>query len=384
MRATILLMRSTGKRRDGLYARNIRRRPRPIEGGFARLRLIQGVRDIIDRESVLNRADDIQSGTSGLPQWCAGIVNHGSYDDVLRNLASLARQSHPPNRVAVYDTGVDLDRFESLRGAHPRVLFDGGENLGYAGGANRVIERIVDGNEAAEFCLVLNPDVELDPQFAERLIEAMLARPNAAIASGKLLRPGRDRIDSAGIDFPRNGRPRDRASDELDRGQFDRSEFVDGASGAALMLRIAALPDLEIEGEFFDETFFAYHEDTDLCWRARRLGWKILYHPTAVAIHSRGWRKQRRHDIPAPIRRHSFKNHYLQLVKNETVTGALKNLPWLLGWEVLRLGFVLLRDRAMIRAYREAWVELPHALRKRRLIAERARKHRSDASERST
>ncbi len=302
-------------------------------------------------------------------RWSAGVVNHGSYDDLARCLVALDAQTAPPARVFVWDTGVDLARLAELRTRHPHVDFAGNENLGYAGGANRVVSAL---RNDADFILVLNPDVELDPAFAERLLGAVEDVPNAALATGKLLRPDRRTIDSAGIRFPRHRRPRDRGSETPDDGRFDRRECVGAASGAALLLRVAALDDLTIEGEVFDESFFAYHEDTDLGWRARRLGWCVLYEPTAVGVHARGWRRADRAAIPIAVRRHSFKNHYLQLVKNETALGFLANAPWLIGWEVLRLGFVVLRDRRMLLAYRDAWRAFPIAWRRRRAIAERA------------
>jgi GT2 family glycosyltransferase len=308
-------------------------------------------------------------------RWGAGIVNHGSYDELDRCLKSLARQSLPAEAIAVYDTGEDPARFEAERAAHPELLFESGPNRGYAGGANRVVERLTNEVPALDYILVLNPDVELDPDFSVRLIESIDCRPRVAIATGKLLRPDRRTLDTAGILFPRHGRPRDRGSDMRDLGQFDVIELVDAASGAAMMLRVSALDDLALEGELFDESFFAYHEDTDLCWRARRFGWQILYEPRAVGVHVRGWRRARRGEIAISTRRHSFKNHYLQFVKNETLGHGLRNLPWLLGWEILRFGFVVLRDRPMLGAYAEAWRALPEARRKRALVQSRARRH---------
>jgi len=244
-----------------------------------------------------------------------------------------------------------------------------------------VVGRIESSGERIEYILLLNPDVELDPDFVARLIDAMLARPCVAIATGKLLRPDRRTLDSAGIFFGRHGRPRDRGSEEPDRGRYDRTEGVDAASGAAMMLRVAAIEDLRVENELFDEDFFAYHEDTDLCWRARRFGWSILYEPAAVALHRRGWQRARRSAIPIPIRRHSFKNHYLQIVKNETATGLIRSLPWLVLWEILRLGFVVVRDRPMAGAYLEAARALPAAWRKRRLVQQRARRARTPSDQ---
>lgn len=303
------------------------------------------------------------------PTWSAGIVNHGSYADLEACLASIALQTWPPERVVVWDTGVDAAACIEVASKHPDAECVPGTNVGYAGGANRVVDQL---RGDVDFVLVLNPDVILDTTFAERLICAVSADPKVAIATGKLLRSGRELIDSAGIVFPRHRRPRDRGSEERDEGQFNALERVEGASGAAMFIRETAIDELTIEGELFDETFFAYHEDTDLCWRARRLSFEILYVPTAVAVHKRGWQNDRRLSVPVMIRRHSFKNHYLQVMKNETMGQFVRNLPWLAGWEVLRLGHVILRERDLLPAYADAWRERSTAIRRRKIIWQRA------------
>ena len=142
-----------------------------------------------------------------------------------------------------------------------------------------------------------------------------------------------------------------------------------------MMIRLAALKDLEIEGEIFDEDFFVYHEDTDLSWRAKNLGWRVYYEPAAVAVHKRGWQKESRYSIPAEIRRHSFKNHYLQIVKNESLLSFLVLLPVFVSWEVLRLGFAVLLDRTILPAYGQAYRLLGRAFHKRRVLRAK-RKHR--------
>ncbi len=306
-------------------------------------------------------------------RWVAGIVHHDSYDDLEVCLAALTRQTHAPAAVRVVDTGADPERYRALERAHPGVHFERVPNRGYGAGANRVLAQVARHEPDAEFVLILNADVELDPPFAALLLAAMDARPRVALASGKLLRPGRTHLDSAGITLPRHRRPRDRGSEQLDRGQFDRPESIFAVSGAALLLRRAALADLDVRGEIFDEDFFAYHDDTDLAWRAHNLGWDVLYEPAAQAVHGRRWRREHRMQIGPQVRQHSFKNHYLEIIKNERAGDLLRNLPVLLVWEILRLGYALTRDRAVLPGYWAAAREAPRAFRKRRAIHRKLR-----------
>ena len=64
----------------------------------------------------------------------------------------------------------------------------------------------------------------------------------------------------------------------------DRARLVDWLSGAALWLRRSALDD--VGG--WDERYFMYFEDIDLCWRLRRAGWEIAYDPAGVVWHVQG------------------------------------------------------------------------------------------------
>ena len=307
------------------------------------------------------------------PRFSVGIIHYRAYGDLERALSAIKVQQVRPDAVFVVDADADPLLLERVRAAHPEVHFEAVPNRGYGAGANRILRWVDKEQPESEFVLLLNPDVELDPGFSERLLRSMADDPQVAIGSGKLLRPGGKHLDSAGIGIRANRRMRDRGSEQLDRGQFDRREYVFGATGAAMMLRRAALPELAIEGELFDEDFFLYQEDTDLSWRANLLGWKVLYEPAARALHARGWRKGGRSKIPVAIRRHSFKNHYLQIVKNEPAIGLVLRSPAILGWEVLRLGFVLLFDRAVLPAYLDAWRGLGRALHKRRILQRRIR-----------
>ncbi len=297
--------------------------------------------------------------------YAIGVIHYRSYDDLKACLDSIERQTDLPAVTLVVDVDGDDERQRELHG-RAGVEWEETHNGGYSAAANLAI-RVLREKTDADFILLLNADVRLDAAFGQRLVAEMEARPRVALGTGKLLRP-EGVIDSAGIELPRHRRPRDRGSEQVDRGQYEEIEFVFGASGAAMMIRSAALADLAIEGEVFDEDFFLYHEDTDLSWRAQRLGWQVLYVPGARACHNRSWRRSRRFEIAAPVRRHSFKNHYLQLIKNEQSRDFWRNLPVIATWEVLRLGFAILRDPSILPGYLEAGKLAPAAWRKRRLL----------------
>lgn len=322
------------------------------------------------------RADTLPYAAAERPvertRYGIGIVNYKSYGDLEHCLTSIKGQSLAPGPISVVDADPDFEQLAEIRRLHPEVSVSPRTNHGFAAGANRAIEMLRALAPELDYILILNPDVRLEPDFAESLIAAMDDHSKAGLGSGKLLRPGGILIDSAGIDLPRNRRPRDRGSEEPDCGQYDSTERVFAVSGAVLMLRCAAIEDLTIAGEIFDEDFFMYHEDTDLAWRARNLGWDALYAPGARATHTRHWRPNRRFSIDPTIRRHSFKNHYLQIIKNDRVSALLRDLPAILTWELLRLGFALLRDRAVLRGYRDALRLTGRAWKKRRLIRRRA------------
>jgi GT2 family glycosyltransferase len=309
-------------------------------------------------------------------QYAIGIINYRTYNDLGRCLETVKSQSIAPSEVIVVDGDSDPTRLDEIQRRYPEVRCQPGPNRGYAGGANALLCSVDKLCPEVQFLLILTPDVLLGSSFAAEVLAAMDGCPQAALASGKLMRPDGRTVDSAGVVLPRNRRPRDRGSEEIDCGQYQRTEFVFGVSGAALMLRRSALPDLALDGEVFDEDFFLYHEDTDLAWRANRLGWRALYVPSAGAIHSRRWRRSRRFEIAPSVRCHSFKNHYLQMIKNERAGDFLINLPIFALWELARLGFALATDRSVLGAYGDARRLSRRAWKKRRVLQAKLREGR--------
>jgi len=310
-----------------------------------------------------------------------GIINYQDYRHLPACLDSVKQQTLRPDRVLLLDNQSCPEEIGPVARAHPEVdLLAIDANLGYSGGANRII-REVDG---CAYILLLNPDVVLNAQFLRELVHAMESNPRAGSAGGKLLlgdpqasqSPGADHpfLDSTGHVIFRNRRVIDRAHGEADRGQYDQLEHVFSVCGAAVLLRRAMLEEVKIGEEYFDEDFFAYKEDVDICWRAQLLGWASLYVPKATAYHLRGWKRQDdRRNVPWVRKYHSFKNHYLMMVKNE-----LPSIFWRDFFPIIWLGlramtYITLMEPSLWRPVFDLGKFWAAAQDKRRVIMRRRR-----------
>ena len=219
--------------------------------------------------------------------------------------------------------------------------------MGFAAAHNQGIRLAV-----GEYYLALNPDVEMTPTFIEELLKAMALDPQVGSVSGKLLRfarvNGTHLIDSTGIYMTPSLRHLDRGSGQPDHGQYNRLQYVFGASGAAALYRRRMLEDVSLDGEYFDEDFFAYREDADLAWRAQLMGWKALYTPHAVATHERKVLPERRRSLPEAINMHSVKNRFLLRIKNQTLLEFIALLLPSLWRDLQVVGYVVLFERSSL------------------------------------
>jgi GT2 family glycosyltransferase len=180
-------------------------------------------------------------------------------------------------------------------------------------------------------------------------------------------------LDSTGIVMTRNQRHLDRGAGEPDQGQYETPGEVFGPTGAAALYRYDCLGDVAVDGQFFDEDFFAYREDADLAWRCRLLGWRSLYVPSAVARHRRRVTPERRRALPAALNRYSVRNRFLMRINNMTA-GLYRRCFWPASRRDLAVvGYVLLREWGSIPGLVYPLRHLPRLLAKRRSIQSRIR-----------
>lgn len=281
------------------------------------------------------------------------IVTWNSARHLRECLASIEQQDYSPVELIILDNASTDETREILREYESRfrVIYNP-TNTGFAAGQNQAMR-----TARGEWILCLNPDILLRPNFVSQLVAAGEAYPAAGAMCGKLLRwkpqeshKRTDIIDSTGVYFTRNMRHLDRGAEETDSGQYDRLQYVFGATGAAVMFRRDFIEAVSVDGELFDEQFFSFREDGDLAWRAQLMGHKYLYTPKAVAWHVRRVTPERRQDLPHIINWHSVKNRWLMRAKNASWWLTLR-LALPVFWRDLQaLGYAVLRDRSMLSA----------------------------------
>jgi GT2 family glycosyltransferase len=286
-----------------------------------------------------------------MPAVAVGIVAYDSAPFLARCVGAVRAQTAPPAELVVWDNA-SRDGSAALARALGATVVVSPDNLGFAGAANELVRRT-----RAPFLLLLNPDAYLRPDYVARLLAALAADPRAGSATGKLVRPadgpGPPVLDSAGHVLYRNRWALNRGEGEPDRGQYDVAGEVFGVCAAAALYRRAMLEDVRVGDQYLAASFFAYLEDVDLDWRARLRGWRARYEPAAVAVHERGHRGKRRHRNPRVLR-HSLKNRYLMMLRNDRPGDVLRDLPAIALMEVLRLADYALSQPGALRGYGDA------------------------------
>lgn len=144
-------------------------------------------------------------------------------------------------------------------------------NLGFGAANNRALAQV-----RTPFALLLNPDCEITPQAVQQLLHTAAQWPQAAMVAPQLLQPnGEPEVNYRWPHLLWNSRG---------PAVTDGPACVGFVCGAAMLLRMSAFG-----GQFFDEQFFLYYEDDDLCTRLFNQRQAMVIDPAATATHrSRG------------------------------------------------------------------------------------------------
>ena len=269
-------------------------------------------------------------------------------------LPTLARQTFRDFEIIVVDNGSNDGSVEWLRANWPQVwLIPLRLNLGFAG-ANNLGIRAARG----QYIVTLNNDTLAAPDWLAQMITAVSAPDIGMVAAKILVWNNPERLDSTGIAVDAAGMAWTRGDGRPANTPFPAEVF--GPNAAAALYRREMLAQIGL----FDEDFFAYYEDVDLAWRARRAGWRCVYAANAQVRH---W-----HSATGGQNK-TFKAY---LLGRNRVWWLLKNYPWpALAWrapllllydgltgivQTLRLG-----SSAPLNGRFQGWLTTRHAWRKR-------------------
>jgi GT2 family glycosyltransferase len=207
---------------------------------------------------------------------------------------------------------------------------------------------------------MLNNDIRLKEDFLDRLFNAINRDEKIGMAGGKMLQFDEGHIDSAGQFLSKSKRIIDRGYRELDNIRYDIGGFTLGINASCALYRRAMLDDIRENGQYFDEDFEYFYEEMDLALRARRRGWKAYYEPTAVAYHKRGATTKGLRPTPyllgkyyithltTRFQHYALRNRYLMIIKNCPITDILKDLPYILRYEITQALYIIFFKPALL------------------------------------
>lgn len=252
------------------------------------------------------------------------IVNYFSREKLAACLRSIAQATL---RGLTYEiilvennSGEDLNYF--LSSADNIKLIQSPRNLGMGGGNNLGIEAA-----QGEYILILNPDTLIKPGSIETLVTYLKNNPSVGIVGPKLLNPDGS-LQYSCRRFPNFFLPLLRRTslgkyfaanrDNFQMADWDHNSIaeVDWLMGSSLLFRKKiVLLDGQIWQPRFDERYFMYFEDIDLCKTAHSLGLKVIYHPEAVLIHDHARQSAKYPWYQAVIRDALARQHIISWLK---------------------------------------------------------------------
>lgn len=257
--------------------------------------------------------------------------------------------------VFVVDNNSADESVEMVRNRFSRVkLIANSDNRGFAAANNQAWQQ-----SQGEYILLLNPDAYVKPGALSNVLSFMELHPECGLCGGRLVKPD-GTLDPSARKFPgwlskfftisglRSRFPNSAIFSGHEFGGFDHSSImeVDWVPGTFTIYRRTMLE----ETGLFDERFYIYYEETDLCLKAKKKGWKVFFIPDAEVVHVGGacskTRKDQQFDSGAgQVVKFRMRSEWLYFRKNSGLPAVLANSGVELGWHMLRYGINLLPGR---------------------------------------
>lgn len=335
---------------------------------------------------------------------CNSIKTHGK-EVVLKSIDSILNQEDLSDSltIRICDNGSREDEIGVVRNSieNNAILYDKEEeNIGFSAAHNKSVAMFLESD--CEYILFVNPDLYLYPDAITTLINSIKDEKSTGIAGAKLYRGDECLevgesilLDSAGMELVSSLRHFDRGSNQKDIKQFDKDEYVFGMTGACLMLKKECVKDLilpknksqeclykiypQLEKnidervELFDESFFAYREDADLCWRANHFSWKCKYVSSAKGIHKRVVLSSNRKSLNSNLNYLGVRNRFLLQINNFSFLNFKQLIVGFIIRNLIVIFGVLILERSSLKAFVDVLILSPRSLKNRKYIFSKVR-----------
>jgi GT2 family glycosyltransferase len=276
-----------------------------------------------------------------VPRISAIVVSYNTRDHLLRCLEALLAPTGVSREAILVDNASTDGSVDAVRARFPEVrILANAENLGFSRANNLGL-----GAARGPFALVLNSDCEVRPGAVEALCAILEARPEVAIVGPRTV--GTDGAPQVSFGpsltllaewrqgrLVRGVKAGDAAALRHASALAAREQEPDWVSASCFLARRTALD--AVGG--FDESFFLYEEDVDLCLRVRRAGWRVVYTPTAEVVHHLGRSMDR---APAVARLEYHRSHLHYYAKHNSSAERIALRAWMAGraaWGWVRAG----------------------------------------------
>lgn len=262
------------------------------------------------------------------------VVNFRRAVDTVECLDSLLRIQEPRFDIFLVDNGSgeeDAALLNEYAARYPEwiTFFADSKNRGFTGAHNRLFADILP-KGSYQYLLLLNNDTVVEPDFLARMLTQIDRSQRIEMVAARMMKyDDRNCVDNLGITFYKCGLASNRKSTE--------DPLLGPCGGCALYTADLLQQVYQATGEYFDEQFFCYAEDTDLAWRAVLLGYRAAYAEDAVVYHKGSVASGGPNSDF--VLYHGIRNSLFVLVKDVPLYFLMKNL----GWIVLLHSAIFLR-----------------------------------------
>ena len=214
---------------------------------------------------------------NGTPLVYIIVINYNGEEYLKTCLSSIEKQTYPNYKTIVIDNASTDNSEEYIKEYFPKITFIQAErNLGFAEGNNLAIKKALE--KKAAYVFLVNNDTEFEIDLVEKLIKTAESDDSIGIVGPAVFDlKNKKSLQEMGMAIDKFGYA-------LALKNLTDRDCVFFVSGCAMMIK----SELILRMGFFDESYFMFAEDLDICWRSILTGYKIIVNENAKIYHASG------------------------------------------------------------------------------------------------